>query len=91
MAVLPQRGAKEIERAPRGREPVGAPERARTALAARGTAYLALCPDSNEAARFRSAAPEGFLARLADGEAFDWLQPLAVPASSNLRVWRIVR
>ena len=70
---------------------LGAPERARTALAARGTAYLALCPDSNEAARFRSAAPEGFLARLADGEAFDWLQPLAVPASSNLRVWRIVR
>jgi len=70
---------------------LGAPERARTALAARGTAYLALCPDANEVARFRSAAPEGFLARLADGEKFVWLEPLAMPADGNLKVWRIAR
>ena len=68
---------------------LGAPEKAREALARRGTAYLALCPESNETARFRSAAPAGFLARLADGQSFDWLEPLPV-AGSNLKVWRIV-
>jgi len=70
---------------------LGAPENARAALAGRGTAYLALCPGSNEAARFRSAAPEGFLARLEDGERFDWLEPLPVTPGSNLKVWRIER
>ena len=70
---------------------LGSPERARAELADRGTAYVALCPDSNEIARFRSASPNGFLARLSGGEQFDWLEPLAVPARSNLEVWRIVR
>lgn len=68
---------------------LGSPETARAALVERGTAYLALCPDSNELARFRSAAPHGFLARLADGQKVDWLQPLRVPPGSNLKVWRI--
>jgi hypothetical protein len=68
---------------------LGPPERARTALAARGTAYVAVCPDSNEIARFRSASPDGFLARLADGQRFTWLEP--VPAAGNLKLWRIVR
>jgi hypothetical protein len=69
---------------------LGSPERARTALLERGTAYVALCPDSGEIARFRSASPHGFLARLADGERFDWLEPLPVPPGSNLAAWRIV-
>ena len=68
---------------------LGPPEGARTALAERGTAYLAMCPNSNEIARFRSASPNGFLARLAGGQTFDWLEPLPVPATSNLKVWRI--
>jgi hypothetical protein len=68
---------------------LGAPEDARDRLAMRRTAYLAVCPDSNEIARFRSAAPDGFAARLAEGQSFEWLQPLPVPASSNLKVWRI--
>jgi hypothetical protein len=66
---------------------LGSPERARTALAQRGTAYLAVCPDSSEIARFRSASPNGFLARLADGQRFDWLEP--VPTGTNLNLWRI--
>ena len=70
---------------------LGPPESAQAALAQRGTRYLALCPDSNEVARFRAAAPGGFAARLADGEAFAWLEPLPVAAGSNLRVWRIAR
>ena len=68
---------------------LGTPEEAREMLARRQTAYLAVCPDSNEIARFRSAAPDGFLAQLADGQVFDWLEPLPVPADSNLKVWRI--
>jgi len=67
---------------------LGEPQGARAALAERGTAYLALCPGSNEVARFRSAAPNGFLAQLADGRRFAWLEPLPVPGS-NLQVWRI--
>jgi hypothetical protein len=68
---------------------LGSPQEARQALAARGTAYVALCPDSNELVRFRSASPHGFLAQLADGRQFGWLEPLPVPAESNLKVWRI--
>ena len=70
---------------------LGDPERAHQALARRGTAYVALCPDSSEVARFRSAAPDGLLARLADGEKFEWLRPLPVPEDSNLKAWRVVR
>jgi len=68
---------------------LGSAEGAHAALAQRGTAYVALCPDSNELARFRAAAPNGVLAQLADGRRFDWLAPLPVPAASNLKVWRI--
>ena len=68
---------------------LGTPEAAHTALTQRGTAYVALCPDSNELIRFREAAPHGFVAQLADGNRFDWLEPLPVPADSNLKVWRI--
>jgi hypothetical protein len=68
---------------------LGSPEQARRALAERGTAYVALCPDSNELARFRAASPQGFLAQLADGGRFGWLEPLPVPPASNLKVWRI--
>jgi hypothetical protein len=68
---------------------LGSPEAARKAVTERGTAYVALCPNSSEIARFRSAAPAGFLTRLADGQSFDWLEPLPVPAGSNLKVWRI--
>ena len=66
---------------------LGTPETARAALAERGTAYVALCADSNEIARFRSAAPAGFAAQLADGQAFGWLEP--VRTGSNLQLWRI--
>ena len=66
---------------------LGTPETARATLAERGTAYVALCADSNEIARFRSAAPAGFAAQLADGQAFGWLEP--VRTGSNLQLWRI--
>lgn len=70
---------------------LGSPEAAREALVKRGTAYVALCPGSNEVARFRSAAPDGFLAQLDEGRAPGWLQALPVPPASNLKVWRVSR
>jgi hypothetical protein len=68
---------------------LGSSGKAHAALRERGTAYVALCPGSNETARFRSASPNGLLAQLDEGRRVDWLQPVAMPAASNLKVWRI--
>ena len=68
---------------------LGSPKAGHEALASRGTAYVALCPGISEVAHFVAAAPDGLLAQLAAGREFAWLEPLPVPAGSNLKVWRI--
>jgi hypothetical protein len=68
---------------------LGRPEAARAALTARGTRYVALCPGLAEPARYRAAAPDGFMARLLEGRAPAWLEPVPVPGDGGLAVWRI--
>ncbi|MBD3730086.1 MAG: hypothetical protein IE933_10305 [Sphingomonadales bacterium] len=67
----------------------GSTEAAHARLAARGTAYVALCPDLVEPARYAQAAPHGFMADLLNGREPAWLEPVKVPGGSNFRIWKI--
>lgn len=69
---------------------IGSPEQARRALTARGTDYVALCPDLGEPRVYMAAAPEGFAAKLVEGEQFDWLQPVDTGVEGGMRVWRVI-
>jgi hypothetical protein len=68
----------------------GSPQTARTIVERRGIAYVALCPDLNESATYYRAAPNGLAARLRDGKAPDWLEPVAMPAGVGFKIWRVV-
>lgn len=68
----------------------GSPETARAVIDRRNIAYIALCPDLNEPATYYRAAPQGFAVRLRDGQAPEWLEPVAMPAGVGFRLWRVV-
>ena len=68
---------------------ISTPEEAQRSLRQRGTAYVALCPGLTEPARYAQAAPEGLMARLLQGRAPDWLEPVPVPGDGSLEVWKI--
>ncbi len=67
----------------------GSAEGARATLGARGTRYLALCPDLVEPARYADAAPGGLMADLLAHRAPGWLEPVQVAGDGSLEVWRI--
>jgi hypothetical protein len=67
----------------------GSPEAARATLSARGTRYIALCPDLIEPGRYKDAAAGGFMADLLEGRAPGWLEPVQVRHDGSLEVWRI--
>lgn len=68
---------------------LGTPEAAKTALHARGTAYVAICPSLNEPRTYAQMAPEGFVAQLAAGKTPQWLEPVAMPQEAGLKLWRV--
>jgi len=49
-----------------------------------------ICPNMVEGANHKKFAPKGFLAQLERGQVPDWLTPVALPATSPLRLWRVV-
>lgn len=60
------------------------------AIAARHKAtYLLVCPDLSETTVYRARAPQGFYAQLARGDVPAWLEPMALPARSPLKLWHI--
>jgi hypothetical protein len=67
------------------------PDAARTALAARGVDYVAVCPGQPELVNYTAAAPQGFGAVLARGAVPGWLEAVPMPAASGLQVWRVRR
>lgn len=69
---------------------IGSADGARAIVARRGIAYVALCPDLNEAAVYGRAAPHGFAAQLRSGRAPAWLVPVAMPADVDFKLWRVV-
>ncbi|MGX7951047.1 hypothetical protein ACWPM1_00635 [Tsuneonella sp. HG249] len=70
---------------------LGAPDEARGILSARGTSYVAICPDLAEPQRYAAVAPSGLMADLLDGRAPAWLEPVSVSGDGSLEVWRIRR
>ncbi|MEP2551705.1 MAG: hypothetical protein ABJH26_10460, partial [Marinomonas sp.] len=69
---------------------IGTPENARDALQKRGSKYIALCPNLNEAAMYAHAAPDGLAAKLIADEAPEWLEPIALEGQNGLKAWRIL-
>ncbi|MGH6787451.1 MAG: hypothetical protein ACREBO_11515, partial [Novosphingobium sp.] len=69
----------------------GSPERAREIAAAYRIDYVAFCGDLAEPAIYAEAAPHGFAAQLRGGRTPDWLEPVAMPAGVNLKVWKVLR
>jgi hypothetical protein len=67
----------------------GSPERARTIVAKYRADYLMTCPMSSTTTIFISEAPKGFYAQLAKGQVPGWLQPVALPADSPFKLWRV--
>ncbi len=66
-----------------------APAAARSAIAARGVSYVAVCPGQPELVNQALDAPSGFGAALAAGAVPDWLDEVPMPEASGLRVWRV--
>ena len=65
------------------------PEATRAIMRRHGATILLVCPNMAESTNYRAKAPNGFYARLARGERFDWLVPLAIPGKTPLRAFRI--
>lgn len=67
----------------------GDPDAARAIMLRHGATLLMTCPNMSESTVYRARSPNGFYARLAGGEKFAWLEPVPLPASSPLLLWRI--
>ena len=65
------------------------PEEARAIMRRHGATLLLTCPDMSESTNYRAKTPDGFYARLARGEDFGWLTPVALPPRSPFRAYRI--
>lgn len=60
------------------------------AIAARHKAqYLLVCPNLSETTVYRARNPNGFYGQLHRGQVPNWLEPVALPAKSPFRLWRI--
>ncbi len=67
----------------------GTSEEARETLKARGSAYVALCPELFESRYYQSLSKEGFVAQLRADKAPKWLVPVTVSEDSGFKIWRI--
>lgn len=68
---------------------LGSADNAHDVLAARGTRYIALCPDLNEPGDYARAAPHGLAANLLDGRTPAWLTPVDIGGDGNFQVWKV--
>jgi len=76
----------DIMKAFRGTEP-----RAHAIIAKYRSDYVMTCPNSATTTIFLSAAPNGFYAQLARGQAPEWLAPVPLPKDSPFRLWKVLR
>lgn len=68
---------------------MGSADDAHRILSARGTDYVALCPDLYEPRIYAREAPHGLAADLLRGQVPDWLTPVEV--GGNFQVWKVNR
>jgi len=52
--------------------------------------YVLICPNLSESTIYRSEAPNGFYMQLVRGSVPDWLEPVALPANSPYKMWRVI-
>ncbi|HYI03890.1 MAG TPA: hypothetical protein VD858_03315 [Reyranella sp.] len=64
-------------------------ENARRFVKARGIEMVVYCRFLDEVRIYAADSPKGFMAQLERGEVPDWLEPVQVEGSRNLRVWRV--
>jgi hypothetical protein len=51
--------------------------------------YLLVCPNLSESTIYQSEAPSGFYMQLMRGKVPTWLSPVALPAGSPYRMWKV--
>jgi hypothetical protein len=66
------------------------PEVAHGVMRRHGASLLLLCPGLSESTVYRSEDPKGFYVQLRDGKVPAWLAPMALPANSPFKLWRLV-
>ncbi|HEY6917255.1 MAG TPA: AcrB/AcrD/AcrF family protein, partial [Allosphingosinicella sp.] len=69
----------------------GSADAAHAIVARRGIDYVLICPNLSESTIYRTQAPKGFYVQLANGQVPAWLTPVALPADSPYRMWRVVK
>lgn len=67
------------------------PPEAKAIIDERGVDYVAICSVSPESAVAVHKSPDGLQADLLAGKIPAWLQPIAAPEKTALRLWRVVR
>ena len=67
----------------------GNAEQARVLAAKYRADYVLVCPMMSQATVFIAEAPNGFYVQLASGKVPDWLEPVALPEGSPLKLWRV--
>ena len=53
--------------------------------------YVLICPNMSESTIYVADAKKGFYVQLIKGKVPPWLTPVALPATSPFRMWRVVR
>lgn len=67
------------------------PDEAKAIVDRRGVDYVAICTLSQESAITAHRAPDGLLADILAGKVPAWLQPVAAPEGTALRLWRVIK
>jgi hypothetical protein len=67
----------------------GSADQAHRLIAKYHSNYLLTCPDSSTTTIFMTEAPRGFYAQLVHGQVPRWLSPVALPADSPFKMWRV--
>jgi hypothetical protein len=67
------------------------PAEAKAIIDRRRVDYVAMCAVSLESAIAAHKAPGGLIAELLAGKVPAWLQPVAAPEKTGLKLWRVVR
>lgn len=66
------------------------PEVAHEVMRRHGATLLLTCPGMSESTLYVSQAKQGFFVQLQRGKVPPWLEPVPLPKSSPLRLWRLV-
>ncbi len=67
----------------------GTADEARAILRKYRADYLMTCPMMSQATVFASEAPKGFYVQIEGGQVPGWLEPVALPSGSPLKLWRV--